>query len=65
MHQDYDKQTAQLIAHGEMSSLLKTQQPLSIILQETTCTAGLFEGILEMAIDSTKIFKGGSTYMEK
>ena len=48
-----------------MSSLLKTQQPFSIILQETTCTAGLFEGILEMAIDSTKIFKGGSTYMEK
>ena len=63
MHQDDDKQTAQLIAHGEMSSLLKTQQPFPVILQETTCTTGLFEGILEISIDSTKIFKGSGTYM--
>jgi hypothetical protein len=29
------------------------------------CTTGLFEGIMEMTIDSTKIFIGGSTYEEK
>ena len=57
MDQDGDKQMAQLIAHGEMSSLLETQQPFPVILQETMCMTGLFEGILEMAIDSTKIFK--------
>ena len=56
MNQDDDKQTAQLIAHGEMSSL-ETQQPFPVILQETMCMTGLFEGILEMAIDSMKIFK--------
>jgi hypothetical protein len=52
MDQDDDKQTAQLIAYGEMSSLLKTQQPFSVILQEITCMTGLLEGILEITIDS-------------
>ena len=52
MDQDDDKQTAQLIVHSEMSSLMKIQQPVPVILQETTCTTGLFEGLLEITIDS-------------
>ena len=52
MDENNNEQATQLVAHGKVSSLLKTQQPFSIILQKSTSTIGLLERVMKDTIDS-------------